>query len=76
MNDSSFDVGIRVGPLTDSSLVAKPLGFAHWVLVATPTYLVYPSRRHLSPTARSFIDHLASAAGLPLEDLSTKPAAD
>ncbi len=47
-----------------------------WRPPSTTVHIVYPSRRHLSPTARSFIDHLASAAGLPLEDLCTKPAAD
>lgn len=168
--EEGFDVGIRVGPLVDSSLMAKPLGAAQWVLVATPTYLhqrgrprspsdltrhdcllfgsqaslllsrsdetekvtlyprllvtdmdvlenallsglgiaampkflceaalrdlrldavlpdwqlpsttvhiVYPSRRHLSPTVRSFIDHLASSAGLPIEDKCRRAAAD
>ena len=168
--EEGFDVGIRVGPLLDSSLMAKPLGAAQWVLVATPTYLhqrgrprspsdltrhdcllfgsqaslllsrsdetekvtlyprllvtdmdvlenallsglgiaampkflceaalrdlrldavlpdwqlpsttvhiVYPSRRHLSPTVRSFIDHLASSAGLPIEDKCRRAAAD
>lgn len=168
--EEGFDVGIRVGPLLDSSLMAKPLGAAQWVLVATPTYLhqrgrprspsdltrhdcllfgsqaslllsrgdetekvtlyprllvtdmdvlenallsglgiaampkflceaalrdlrldavlpdwqlpsttvhiVYPSRRHLSPTVRSFIDHLANSAGLPIEDKCRRAAAD
>ncbi|HNF96570.1 MAG TPA: LysR family transcriptional regulator, partial [Pseudomonadota bacterium] len=31
--EEGFDVGIRVGPLLDSSLMAKPLGAAQWVLV-------------------------------------------
>ena len=33
------DVAIRVGPLQDSSYVAKPLGFSPLVMVASPDYL-------------------------------------
>lgn len=158
--EEGFDLGLRIGPLEDSSLIARPLGTARWLLAAAPAYLarrrhpqtveelqqhdcllfgsqpvlvltraglsrkltltprllvtdmdvlqnatlgglgiaalpeqvcaqalqtgqleqvlpgwcppstpvhvVYPSRRHLSPTARSFIDHLARAAVFPL----------
>ena len=165
--DEGFDVGLRIGPLTDSSLIARPLGAAHWVLAATPAYLarrgrpqtpaelkrhdcllfgaqpalelvrpghsekvalaprlqvtdmdvlhhatlnglgiaalpelacaadlqtqrlervlpdwrppstavhiVYPNRRHLPPTVRSFIDHLAAAAVLSSDDPGPAP---
>ena len=47
-----------------------------WQLPSTTVHIVYPSRRHLSPTVRSFIDHLASSAGLPIEDKCRRAAAD
>jgi DNA-binding transcriptional LysR family regulator len=37
--EERFDVGIRAGRLPDSSLIAKSLGLATWLLVATPAYL-------------------------------------
>jgi DNA-binding transcriptional LysR family regulator len=37
--EERFDVGIRAGPLADSSLVARSLGTVKWFLVATPGYL-------------------------------------
>src|SRR5262249_46178402 len=37
--EERFDLGIRAGALTDSSLVARSLGVARWFLVATPAYL-------------------------------------
>ena len=37
--EERFDLGIRAGALTDSSLVARSLGSAKWFLVATPAYL-------------------------------------
>jgi DNA-binding transcriptional LysR family regulator len=37
--DERFDVAIRAGALSDSTLVARPLGAARWFLVATPAYL-------------------------------------
>ncbi|HET6582214.1 MAG TPA: LysR family transcriptional regulator [Nannocystaceae bacterium] len=37
--EERFDLGIRAGPLADSTLVARSLGAAGWVLVATPAYL-------------------------------------
>lgn len=37
--DEGFDVGIRMGVLDDSSLIARPLGTVDWVLAATPNYL-------------------------------------
>src|SRR5262245_23330460 len=42
--EERFDVAIRAGALADSSLVARPLGNATWLLVATPGYL--KRRRH------------------------------
>jgi DNA-binding transcriptional LysR family regulator len=37
--DERFDVAIRAGVLSDSTLVARPLGTAKWFFVATPAYL-------------------------------------
>lgn len=43
--EEGIDVGIRIGPLEDSSLVAQPLGSVRRVVVASPDYL----RRHGTP---------------------------
>lgn len=43
--EEGVDVGIRIGALKDSSLVALPLGRIRRVVVATPAYL----RRHGTP---------------------------
>jgi DNA-binding transcriptional LysR family regulator len=37
--EEGIDVGIRISPLTDSSLVARPLGQIRRVIVASPDYL-------------------------------------
>lgn len=37
--EEGFDLGLRIGPLMDSSLIARPLGTARWVLAAAPGYL-------------------------------------
>ncbi|MBO6520133.1 MAG: LysR family transcriptional regulator [Rhodospirillales bacterium] len=44
--EEGFDVSIRIGTLTDSSLIARKLGTAHRVLVASPDYL----KRRGTPT--------------------------
>ena len=43
--EEGFDVAIRAGKLSDSSLVTRSLGAAHRVLVASPSYL----RKHGQP---------------------------
>jgi DNA-binding transcriptional LysR family regulator len=43
--EEGIDVGIRIGPLDDSSLVAQPVGAVRRVTVASPGYL----RRHGTP---------------------------
>ena len=45
MVDKAYDVGIRVGPLRDSSHVARPIAKLPFVLCASPEYL----RRHGAP---------------------------
>lgn len=37
--EESFDVAIRAGALSDSTLMARPLGKVHFLLVASPRYL-------------------------------------
>lgn len=43
--EEGIDVGIRIGPLDDSSLVAQPVGMLRRVVVASPAYL----RAHGTP---------------------------
>ena len=43
--EEGIDVGVRIGPLEDSSLVAVPLGQIRRVVVASPAYL----KRHGTP---------------------------
>lgn len=37
--EEHFDLGIRAGPLTDSTLIARSLGTIAWFMVASPAYL-------------------------------------
>jgi DNA-binding transcriptional LysR family regulator len=37
--EEGFDLGIRAGTLTDSTLIARSLGNVAWFLIATPGYL-------------------------------------
>ena len=37
--EERFDVGIRIGRLEDSSLIAKPVATVEWILAAAPAYL-------------------------------------
>lgn len=37
--EENFDIVIRLGPLPDSDLIAKPLGTVHFVTCASPDYL-------------------------------------
>lgn len=39
--EEGFDLGIRVGELQDSGLVARPIGSVRRVLVASPSYLAH-----------------------------------
>ncbi len=56
-----FDVGIRVGALTDSAYIARPLGPLRFVVCASPTYL---ARRGVPRS----IDDLAHHSALAMRD--------
>ncbi len=60
--DERFDLGIRAGALPDSSLVARGLGSATWVLAATPAYLKR-KRRPRTPEDLKEHDFLAFGGG-------------
>jgi len=38
--EERFDLGIRAGALSDSTLIARDLGSVKWFLAATPAYLI------------------------------------
>lgn len=60
--DEGIDVGVRIGPLADSSLVATRLGSVRQVLVASPRYLAahgrpsHPRDLVQAPFVRSRVD--------------------
>jgi len=58
-------LGIAIMPafLCDTAVRARRLErvLPRWSPPATPMHIVYPSTRHVSPTVRSFIDHLQEA---------------
>jgi len=62
-----LDVALRIGPLADSSLVARRVGEVRRVLVASPSYLaVRPAPRGLDDLARHDVVFTATRPG-PLE---------
>ena len=52
--DDHIDVAIRIGPLADSSMVAKRLGEIRWVACASPAYL---SERGIPQTPADLAKH-------------------
>jgi DNA-binding transcriptional LysR family regulator len=59
-----FDLVLRVGPLADSSLVARPLGAMRFVSCASPGYLAAAGRpRDLADLARHRLVHYVSVLG-------------
>jgi DNA-binding transcriptional LysR family regulator len=60
--EERFDLGIRAGALADSTLIARRLGSAKWLLVATPGYLKRRGRPR-SPDDLSKHDCLLFGAG-------------
>jgi DNA-binding transcriptional LysR family regulator len=61
--EERFDVGIRAGVLPDSSLIARNLGNATWILVATPAYLKKHGRPK-TPDELDRHDYLAFGSGI------------
>jgi DNA-binding transcriptional LysR family regulator len=61
--EERFDLGIRAGTLADSTLIARSLGSARWVLVATPAYLKTRGRPR-SPDDLKKHDCLLFGAGI------------
>jgi DNA-binding transcriptional LysR family regulator len=61
--EERFDVGIRAGPLPDSTLIARSLGSVEWFLVATPAYLKRRGRPRSSEDLKKH-DCLLFGAGL------------
>ncbi len=60
--EEGFDVSIRIGTLTDSSLIARKLGTAHRVLVASPDYL---KRRGTPQCPHDLKDHECLKLSIP-----------
>lgn len=60
--EEGFDVSVRIGTLTDSSLIARKLGTAHRVLVASPDYL---KRRGTPQCPRDLKDHECLKLSIP-----------
>jgi DNA-binding transcriptional LysR family regulator len=67
--EERFDVGVRAGALSDSTLIARSMGNATWFLVATPAYLKKRGRpRAPDDLARhAFVAFGAGFNGLSLE---------
>jgi DNA-binding transcriptional LysR family regulator len=61
--EEHFDLSIRAGTLTDSTLIARSLGSSRWYLVATPSYLKRRGRPR-SPDDLKKHDCLLFGAGL------------
>lgn len=60
--EEGMDVGIRIGPLRDSSLVAVPLGTVRSLVVASPAWLAQHGPPH-EPIALRNCDCLSSGDG-------------
>lgn len=60
--EEGFDVGIRIGVLTDSSLIARKLGVPRRVVVAAPSYL---ERRGIPKTPSDLADHDCLKLSIP-----------
>jgi len=62
--EERFDLGIRAGPLADSTLIARNLGTVKWFFVATPAYLKRRGRPRTPEDLRKH-DCVLFGPGLP-----------
>ena len=60
--EEGFDVAVRIGVLTDSSLIARKLGIPRRVVVASPEYL---AKRGQPKTPDDLIDHDCLKLSIP-----------
>jgi DNA-binding transcriptional LysR family regulator len=52
--EEGLDVGVRIGPLTESGLIARHVGQVGWVVFASPAYI---GRRGRPRTPRDLVKH-------------------
>ncbi|WP_028292460.1 LysR substrate-binding domain-containing protein [Oceanobacter kriegii] len=64
--EEGFDLGLRIGQLADSSLVAKPLGHVRWVLCTSPDLL-----KRLTQTQQQEQQNQSLIHPLDLQELPT-----
>ena len=67
--EERFDLGIRAGTLSDSTLIARSLGRVGWFLVATPAYL---KRRGRPRSPEDLKDHDCSFFGVGLDAITLR----
>ncbi len=60
--EERFDLGVRAGTLSDSTLIARTLGSAKWFLVATSAYL----KRRGRPKSPGGLERRTTACSSPL----------
>ena len=74
--DEGIDVGVRIGPLPDSGLIARKIGAVRRVLVASPAYLkVHGTPTHPSELARhAFITFTGSPPARDLDLSGREPS--
>jgi LysR family transcriptional regulator for bpeEF and oprC len=68
MAEEGIDVALRMGPLPDSSLVARALRTPRWVTLASPAYLArHGTPEHPSDLARHACIKFVTPRGVPAE---------
>jgi DNA-binding transcriptional LysR family regulator len=71
-----FDCVLRVGPVTDGGLVARPLGAMHMVNCASPAYLArHGTPRQLADLAHHHLVHYSPMLGAPPTGFETMDGA-
>lgn len=70
-----YDCVIRVGPLTDSRLIARPLGRVRLINCAAPSYLVaFGQPQSLDDLSRHRLVHYAQSLGSPPDGFEVEDA--